>query len=310
MNPLHLAARNGPLVLVAGLAAGLLLPGLAEPMRPLLPPLVMLLLFVTVLRMDPLVLIGSLSDLGGVIRVVAAFQIVVPVVLLIVGYTAGWMTSPVFLSLLIVAAAPSISGSPNMCLMMGHPAEHAMRLMVVGTAVLPLTALPVFWIMPELEDFQAVILASIRLFLTIAFAAAAAVALRLTILRKPSQTTLGNLEGLGAITLAVFVVGLMPTLSATALTAPGTALFWIFLAFLINFGAQILSLFLLRGRGTAAQVTAMSLIAGNRNIALFFVALPPEIIAPILVFIGAYQIPMYLTPLLLRGMYQKAGQLP
>ncbi len=307
MNPLHLAARNGPLVLVAGLLAGVLLPGLAEPMRPLLPPLVMLLLFVTVLRMDPLALVGSLSDLGRVIGTVAAFQFLVPMFLLIVGYSSGWMTSPVFLSFLIVAAAPSISGSPNMCLMMGHPAEHAMRLMVVGTALLPLTALPVFWFMPELEDIQAVILASVRLFLTIALATAAAVALRLTILRQPSQTTLGNLEGLGVITLAVFVIGLMPSLSATALSAPGTALFWIALAFLINFGAQVLTLLLLRGRGSAAQVTAMSLIAGNRNIALFFVALPPEIIAPILVFIGAYQIPMYLTPSLLRGMYQPAG---
>ncbi len=304
MNPLHLAARNGPIVLVAGLVAGLLLPSLAEPMRPLLPPLVMLLLFVTVLRMEPKTLIGSLSDLHSVIRTIAALQLAVPLTLLAIGYTAGWMSSPIFLSLLIVAAAPSISGSPNMCLMMGHPAEHAVRLVVVGTALLPLTALPVFWLMPELEDIRAVTGASVRLFLTIAVAASAAIVLRLTVLRNPSAFTLSSLEGLGAITLAVFVIGLMPSLSATALEAPGLAQFWVAFACVINFGAQAVMFSLLRRRNPAAQATAISLIAGNRNIALFFVALPPEVIAPIMVFIGAYQIPMYLTPTLMRRLYR------
>jgi hypothetical protein len=142
------------------------------------------------------------------------------------------------------------------------------------------------------------------LFLTIAVAASAAIVLRLTVLRNPSASTLSSLEGLGAITLAVFVIGLMPSLSATALEAPGIALFWVAFACVINFGAQVVMFSLLRRRSAAAQATAISLIAGNRNIALFFVALPPEVIAPIMVFIGAYQIPMYLTPTLMRRLYR------
>ena len=43
-----------------------------------------------------------------------------------------------------------------------------------------------------------------------------------------------------------------------------------------------------------------ALVAGNRNIALFLVALPAETTDALLLFIGAYQVPMYLTPMLMR----------
>ncbi len=290
--------------MVAGLVAGLLLPGLAEPMRPLLPPLVALLLFLTVLRIEPSVLLGSFTDLRQVVTAVAGFQILLPMFVLIIGFSGGWTGSSIFLALLIMVAAPSIAGSPNMCLMMGYPAEHALRLLVVGTAILPLTAFPIFALLPELGDLSFVLQAVFRLFLTIALATLAAIALRWSFLRTPSRTTLQNIEGLGTITLAVFVIGLMPSLSATALVNPAVALFWIALACAVNFGAQIISFLLTRTRIPAEQAAAVSLIAGNRNIAIFFVALPPEVTGPIMVFIGAYQIPMYLTPIVMRRLYR------
>ncbi len=306
MNPLHLAARHGPYVLVSGLVAGLLLPGLAEPMRPFLPPLVMVLLFLTLLRMKPGAILGSLVDLKQVAVTIVSFQLAMPLLVAGVGIVGGWTDTPVFLSLLIMAAAPSISGSPNMCLMMRYPAEYAMRLVLAGTALLPITALPIFWLMPELGDMQAVLMTTLRLFLTIVVAILSAVVLRRTVLREPSNATLLNMEGAATITLAVFVVGLMPSLSAVAIVNPGVAIFWIVFACVINFGAQVVSFRLTRASLPPAKATAVSLIAGNRNIAIFFVALPPELTLPIMVFIGAYQIPMYLTPLIMGRLYRQA----
>ncbi len=306
MNPLHLAARHGPYVLVSGLVAGLLLPGLAEPMRPFLPPLVMVLLFLTLLRMKLGAILGSLVDLKQVAVTIVAFQLAMPLLVAGVGIVGGWTDTPVFLSLLIMAAAPSISGSPNMCLMMGYPAEYAMRLVVAGTAVLPITALPIFWLMPELGDMQAVLMTTLRLFLTIVVAILSAIVLRRTVLREPSDATLLNMEGAATITLAAFVVGLMPSLSAVVIVNPGVAIFWIVFACVINFGAQVVSFRLTRTSLPPAKATAVSLIAGNRNIAIFFVALPPELTLPIMVFIGAYQIPMYLTPLIMGRLYRQA----
>ena len=44
---------------------------------------------------------------------------------------------------------------------------------------------------------------------------------------------------------------------------------------------------------------ATSIYAGNRNIALFLIALPDTVAAPLMIFVGCYQVPMYLTPILL-----------
>ena len=54
----------------------------------------------------------------------------------------------------------------------------------------------------------------------------------------------------------------------------------------------------------ATRVPGYAIQAGNRNIALFLVALPPEVTDPILIFIGCYQIPMYLTPMVMARLYR------
>ena len=46
------------------------------------------------------------------------------------------------------------------------------------------------------------------------------------------------------------------------------------------------------------------MIAGNRNIALYLVALPAATTDPLLIFIGCYQIPMYLTPIVMHRFYK------
>ena len=99
----------------------------------------------------------------------------------------------------------------------------------------------------------------------------------------------------------------MPSVSEAILTETMRAIFWIAFACSANFGTQIAFFHLTRSRLSPARTTAVSIIAANRNIALFFVALSPEVTAPIMVFIGAYQIPMYLTPLVMRRLYRGPG---
>ena len=53
LDPLVLAARQGPWVMVGGLVAGLALPGLAAPMLPWLPWLVGRLLCLSAFRIEP-----------------------------------------------------------------------------------------------------------------------------------------------------------------------------------------------------------------------------------------------------------------
>ena len=70
-------------------------------------------------------------------------------------------------------------------------------------------------------------------------------------------------------------------------------------AFGANYGLQVSTRLGLLAWGKRAIATPMAIVAGNRNLALFLVALPAAVTDPILLFIGCYQVPMYLTPILL-----------
>lgn len=304
MDPLLTAARHGPWVLVAGLCVGLALPGLAEAMRPWLPVLVLGLLFISVLRIPPRALLGTLPDLPKVLGTALALQLAAPLCLLVLALATGTEASATALALTLMLAAPSIMGSPNISMMLDAAPDHAMRLMVAGTALMPLTIIPIFWLSPALGDMASVRATALTLVTSIGITAAIAIATRQTLLRRPSPTQKKRLEGASALALAIFVVGLMPQVSTVAISDPLKVLYWAAVAFGANFGAQAVVWAVTRKRLARDRALPLALISGNRNVALFLVSLPPEVTAPIMVFIGCYQLPMYLTPLLLKRMYR------
>lgn len=298
------AARHGPWVLIGGLVVGVAVPPLAAALRPWLPLLVIGLLFVSVLRMEPKAVADLMLRIPRVFLPVLALQLVLPLCTLGLGYLVGLSGTPALLALALMLAAPSIIGSPNICMMMGAEPDPAFRLLVAGTALLPITAFPVFWALPEFGQTGPVVTASARLGAVILLTTLAAVTVRMLIFSRPSPDTLQAMEGASAIALSVFVVGLMEPVSEGARSDPRGFLAWLALAFVANFGAQLVTWSLARKRLPGAEATALALVAGNRNVALFFVSLPPEVIAPLLVFIGCYQFPMYLTPLIMRRLYR------
>jgi hypothetical protein len=203
----------------------------------------------------------------------------------------------------MMAASP-ISGSPNLTILAGHDPAPSLRQFVAGTALLPVTVIPVFWLIPSLGDASDVLLSAMRLHAIIILATGGAFAIRGFLLRKPAPQTLAAIDGLSALTMAVVVVGLMSAVGPALRTAPQTLLTTLAIAFAGNFGLQIMVALWLRRAGSRHLAAPLGIAAGNRNIALFLTALPAAVTDPLLLFIGCYQIPMYLTPLLLRGFYR------
>ena len=68
---LRLCARHGRLILIAGLVAGVALPDLAAALKPFLPEMVALLLFIAALRVGPRKAAGSLRDMARSSTVIA-----------------------------------------------------------------------------------------------------------------------------------------------------------------------------------------------------------------------------------------------
>lgn len=291
-------ADRGPWVLVAGIVAGLLLPSLAAVLVPYIPHMVAGLLFLSALRIGPARMRTSMKgNMRGTLAVLLLMQLAFPLAAIAVLYVFGWLGSPFALAFVIIAMASSISGAPNMVAMMGFEASTSMRFLLIGTAILPVTVIPVLWLMPALGGFAEVILAALRLLVVIGVSSAFAFLIRGVLWKEPSAQELKGLDGASALLLAVIVVGLMSAVNAALVNEPSR--FWLWLGFVlaVNFGLQLIAFLVLRRRADVDRTAALTVMAGNRNIALFLVALPEAVTAPLLIFIGCYQIPMYLTPL-------------
>ncbi|MSU90420.1 hypothetical protein GE300_12460 [Rhodobacteraceae bacterium 2CG4] len=300
---LHLAARHGRVCLVAGLLAGLLLPALAAVLRDWLPQLVALLLFLNAFRIGPRRAVGGLRDLGRSAGLVLLLQCALPLGLVLALMPLGLAQAPLAVALVLMLSAPSITGSPNFTVMLGRDPAPAMRLLILGTGLVPLTVLPVLLLSPALGEVQAVVLAALRLFAVIAASVLAAFALRAALPPALSDRHRDALDGASSILLGVLVVGLMAALGPALRTEPWTVAGWLAVAVAANFGLQLATHAAMRGAGHAEAAVPVSIVAGNRNIALFLVALPPAVTDPLLIFIGCYQVPMYLTPILLTRLY-------
>lgn len=284
--------------LVLGLVAGMLLPGLAQVLRPWIPVLIGLLLFVTAVRVGPKAALGPRSGWAGALGSVLVLQLGMPLAVVAVALGLGVAETLVVTVLILVLAAPSVTGSPNFTIILGHDPAMAMRLMVLGTALLPLTAVPILWLAPAFGGVAVVVAVASKLLGVIVIAVSGGFLVRRYI--DPSPDTLRSIDGIAAILLAVVVVGLMSAVGPALADTPMAFLGWLAFAFALNFGLQAATFGMLAQR---AEMVPLSVVAGNRNIALFLVALPAEVTDTLLLFIGCYQLPMYLTPMLLRRFY-------
>jgi len=300
---LSLFARHGKLVLVAGLFAGILLPGLAAAMKPWLPELVAFLLFVAALRIGPAQLFNSLKKLPSIFALVAVYQTFIPMVLVALFWCLGF-SGPLALAIVLMTSASSISGAPNLTILTGNDGAPAMRLLILGTALLPLTIIPVFWVVPQFGSVQSIFVVSGKLILLIGVATLAASALRKVFFPQPKSETLAALDGLSAIAMAVVVIGLMAAIGPALAHDRNTLLLTLIAACAINWGLQLLANFIFKNTDWQEERVSYSIIAGNRNMALFLAALPATVTDPILLFIGCYQIPMYLTPIVMNRIYK------
>ncbi|MEO0379517.1 MAG: hypothetical protein AAF252_04560 [Pseudomonadota bacterium] len=299
INALAWFGRHGRYCLIAGLGVGLLLPGLAETLRPWIGSLVALLLFVTAVRVGARHAFGTLKDLMPTLLTVGVFQMALPVAVVAALSLAGLIHWPMAIAVSLMLAAPSLTGAPNFAIMVGQDPAPGMRLLVVGTALFPVTALPVLSILdPAGGGVISALSLSLVLLAVILASVGLGFAVRHLIPHLGQAQSQNALDGCGALLLAIVVVGLMSAIGPLLRSDPWTLLLWIVAALAINFTLVAVTLRVAR-RAHLRTPVSTAIYAGNRNIALFLIVLPAEVAAPLMIFVGCYQIPMYLTPIFL-----------
>lgn len=301
-------ARHGRLVLIGGLITGVGLPPLAQAMQPLILPLIVVSLFLATLRVDPVAAFPRGPALWRALAFTLVLQSALPLAMIAVCWGFGGLGSPIAIGVILTLAGAPITGSPGLAILSGADPAPALRQMVLGTALLPLTVLPVFWLMPVFGAPLVVIGAAAKLLAMITLAGGGALLVRrwLPALRRPEGRAL--IDGLITLVMAVVVIGLMSAVGPALLT--GDPRFWRVMAavFILNFSLQI-TVFIISLQGLRGQVAApMAIVAGNRNLALFLGVVPPETVVPLLLFVGCYQVPMYLTPMLIGPLVRRQAR--
>ncbi|MEY8839623.1 hypothetical protein AB9K41_11405, partial [Cribrihabitans sp. XS_ASV171] len=111
--PFIIVARHGKFGLLAGLLAGLALPGTAALLRPRIPEMVTLLLFLTAFRIG---FRDTVHNMRAILRTTAAvlvLQLAMPLVFLCALWLAELPLSPLALAITLLLSAPSVTGAAN-----------------------------------------------------------------------------------------------------------------------------------------------------------------------------------------------------
>jgi predicted Na+-dependent transporter len=286
-------------VLAVGVVLVTFLPSLSAFFRPYLPGFLVLMLCVSMARLD----LGALAHratrprrLAKVMLWVVAMMVVSPLVVW-AGAVAVGMPEAQVVALVYTFAAPPISSSPAICLLLGLEAGFALELTVLSSLAAPFIGPMV----TKLLLGEAVPLDTLELTMRVAAMMAAgvvaAVALRWLVGPDRIARNASALDGVATLVLLAFVIPLLDGFWVVTLSMPWFALGTFLLVLAANWGVQVVMV--LAGRRAAGPdlVGAASLMWGNRNVSLYLAALPPDPLFGL--YVAFYQLPMLFTPLVL-----------
>ncbi len=299
----------GRFALFFGIVLGLAMPQLAGYLRPLIPYFIGSLIFLAALRAKALPGRLRWGELRRDVITVLVLQVVVPLVLFGLFRLIGWQ-GVLANAVLMVSAAPAISGLANLALMSGLSSDAALRLQLLGTLATPFLAPPLLAMMIGAKFSDHLFRLAFGLGLLILLVMAVATLVRRSPLGPALTARARALDGLGALIMMVFVIALMAAVQPAIIARPGMAAVTFIVAVAANTGMVVLFVWGARARAIPAindddYTRTVALAAGNRNGALFLAVMPAAVMEPMLLFIGCYQIPMYLSPLLSRYLFTR-----
>lgn len=296
-------AKHSRLLIIAGLLAGIGLPRVAAAMTPWLPHMIAILLVISAFRIGHRAAFGAFSDLRWSLPAVVTLQLAVPIAMMVILSVLGLSETPLALAIVLACAAPTITGGTSLAIILRQDPARMMQLLVLGTSLFPVTILIVLSLFPTQFEIATLLGTTLRALVVILGSAVVGFALRHWLLPTATPKQIHAMDGASVLGFVIIVVALMAALGPMLRQDPATAFGWIVAAFILGFGLQALTVLVLHKSPLRAVSGPLALAAGNRNIALFLVSLPPETMAPIMIFVATWQLPMYLTAILLPKLY-------
>lgn len=309
MTALTWLGVNARWVLAIGSVVALCLPQLAAWFRPFLPYLVCLVLALSMARIDLVDVAKGALRPAFLARIVALSVLLMPVtgvIYLMIARLANLSEADGH-ALVYLAAAPPIASAAGLCFILGFNARLAMEVTLGATILTPIIGPAMVAILiPDAVDISSLALAR-RLAFMIAGGVIIAVLIRTVVGPARINRHKSIFDGVSAAGMLLFIFPLFDGVLATILADPLRALWVLCLGAVFNIGVNMAVQKLLTGR-TAADRGALGLLWGNRTIAIYLAALPPD--PQFTLFTALYQFPMYFTPLLFGRQRASASRPP
>jgi bile acid:Na+ symporter, BASS family len=300
------SARHGTALLAASILAGIACAPLAAALRPAVAPAVALLMTLVLLRIDPAQVIAWLRRPLLVLGLSAWVLVACPLVAFVATRAMG-LNGPLGGGLVLGAAACAAVSAPAFARLVGLDAEISLVVSVVTTALLPFTAPPLALGLLGLDLAITIPGLMLRLLLIVGIPALLAWGLRAVLGPARLARAAAGLDGGVVLILVVFAFGVMDGVQARLLADPLWVLGGVALAMAGNLGLNALTAAVIWPLGRTLALSA-GMLAGNRNQALFLAVLPAAADPGVLLFFALGQVPMFLSPFLLRPIYARLRQ--
>ena len=288
-----------------------LVPGLSAWLRPFFPVLVILILGLSMSRLDLASMARRACRPQRLLILTGwtlALMVLTPALVWAVTSAIGLEQAHVAALTYTFAAAPIMS-SATLCLMLGLDAAFALELTAFSSMAMPFIGpIVIKTLLGAAVPIDAAQL-TLRVAGMVAAGTVLAIVLRWLAGRERIERNSGSFDGIMTVVLLMFVIPLFNRFWELTLANPWFAGSALALVLIGNLGAQTLAAAGLRRVTGVEQAGAAGLMWGNRNIATYLAALPPDPLFTL--YVGLYQLPMLFTPLimgrLLRGRAPKPG---
>ncbi|MBV1797100.1 hypothetical protein KSF81_08535 [Siccirubricoccus sp. G192] len=300
---LEWSAWRGGALLAAGIFVGVAVPPLAAATRDVVTPVVAGLMTLVLLRVDPAQVLGYLRRPLLVLMLLAWLLLACPLIAFVLVRAVG-LDGPLGAALVIMATGCAATSSPAFARLVGLDGEIALVASVLSTLLIPFTAPPLALGLLGIDLAISVGGLMARLGLVVGLPLLLSIALR-RLLGPELLARIGRaVDGAVVLLVVLYGFGVMDGMQARLLAEPAWVAGGIALAFAGNFGLNILTTLAFAPAGKRVALSA-GLLSGNRNMALYLAVLPETTDASILLFFALCQFPLFLSPFLLRPVYDR-----
>jgi BASS family bile acid:Na+ symporter len=300
---LEWSARHGGTLLAGCIFVGVAVPPLAAMLRETLTITVAGLMTLVLLRIDLAQVLAYLRRPLMVLALLVWLLLVCPLLAYGLVRLTG-LDGALGAALVIMATGCAATSSPAFARLVGLDASISLVAAVLSTLLIPFTAPPLALGLLGID--LAISLEGLMARLATIVGLPLLLALLIRRVTPPERLAgwSGMVDGTVVVLLVMYGIGVMDGMQAKLLSEPAWVAAGLALAFAGNFGlnAATALAFLPAGRRVAL---AAGLLSGNRNMALYLAVLPATTDSRILLFFALCQFPLFLSPFLLRPIYDR-----